>query len=289
MPLSQILVDTNRMDSLLAIPSTIALPDSTLVGQNSLSLQLQQSIPSLTTVVQPVDPALGVAGDPLPYTVKSDTLLSLVLLGSLLLFIIAVKRSMPFIRKQTRNFFRHIVDEAEMGETSTEVRLQLCLVLLDCLLLGLLVYQYTINVHHTSFALSSHAPIIALYAAVVMAYFVAKVALYTLVNITLFNGKRNLIMLKSLLFITVLQTMLLLPIVLLQVYLGMEQQIVTYLCIFVFIITKLLTFYKAWNIFFRKKESFLQNFLYFCTLEATPCLALAGFLLLLTDAIKINY
>ena len=196
---------------------------------------------------------------------------------------------MPFIRKQTRNFFRYIVDEAEMGETSTEVRLQLCLALLDCLLLGLLAYQYTINVHHTSFALSGHAPIIALYAAVVMAYFVAKVALYTLVNITLFNGKRNLIMLKSLLFITVLQTMLLLPIVLLQVYLGMEQQIVTYLCIFVFIITKLLTFYKAWDIFFRKKESFLQNFLYFCTLEAAPCLALGGFLVLLTDAIKINY
>ena len=277
------------MDSLTTTPSCIALPDSTLVGQNTISSLLQQSVAPVTTVVQPVDPALGVAGDPLPYTVKSDTLMSLLLLGSLLLFVIAIKRSMPFISKQIRNFFRHSVDEAEMSETSTEVRLQLCLALLDCLLLGIAFYQYAINVLDVSFALNSHAPIIALYAAAVAAYFVAKVMVYSLVNVTLFDGKLNLLMLKSLLFIIVVQTMLLLPIVLLQVYLGMEQQIVTYLCIFVFIITKLLTFYKAWNIFFRKKESFLQNFLYFCTLEATPCLALAGFLLLLTDAIKINY
>lgn len=289
MPLPQILVDTNRMDSLLAIPSTIALPDSTLVGQNSLSVQLQQSIPSLTTVVQPVDPALGVAGDPLPYTVKSDTLMSLLLLGSLLLFVIAIKRSMPFISKQIRNFFRHSVDEAEMSETSTEVRLQLCLALLDCLLLGLLAYQYAINVHHTSFALSSHAPIIALYAAAVAAYFVAKVMVYSLVNVTLFDGKLNLLMLKSLLFIKVVQTMLLLPIVLLQIYLGLEQQTVTYLCIFVFIITKLLTFYKSWDIFLKKNGAFLQNFLYFCTLEIAPFLAMGGILVLLTDAIKVNY
>jgi len=269
--------------------SNIALPDTTHAGQSDLSALLQQAVDSVTAVLKPLDSHLGVAGEPLPYTIHNDDLMNIVLIGSMLLFIIAVARSMPFIIKQTKNFFRPINDDSEQELTSGELRLQICLALLDCMLLGTSIYMYAYHQIDLIFVSGSHAPIIALFTGAFMAYFVLKMLIYTCVNLTLFGGKQNVRLLKSLLFIMALQAMLLSPIVLLQVYLGLSQNYVTNLSIFIVILAKLLTFYKAWSIFFRKNGTFLQTFLYFCTLEITPLLAMGGVLVQLANAIKVNY
>lgn len=276
------------MDSISAYNS-IVLPDTTVAGQNDLSVLLQQAVDSVTAVLQPLDPTLGVVGQPLPYTIKSDSLMTLVMLGGLLFFVISVVRSTPFIVKQVKNFFWQTSDETSMSETSTEVRLLLCVALLDCTLLGTAIYLFAVNEMNASFDTSSHLPIIGLYTSVAIGYFLLKALFYTMVNLTLFSSRQNIQFLKSLLLVAALQSMLLFPVILLQIYIGLAQEMVTNICIFIFIFTKLLVFYKSWSIFFRKNGAFFQTFLYFCSLEIAPLLAIGGVLVLLTGAIKVNY
>ena len=53
--------------------------------------------------------------------------------------------------------------------------------------------------------------------------------------------------------------------------------------------SKILSFYKTYLIFFRKKGPFLQIFLYFCALEIVPLFALWGVLTIVANYLKINF
>jgi hypothetical protein len=104
-----------------------------------------------------------------------------------------------------------------------------------------------------------------------------------------FDSKRNTLWLKTELFITAIEGIALYPVVLLLVYFDMEtKNVITYLII-VLILVKILTFYKCFVIFFRRIGVYLQIFLYFCTLEIVPLLALAGGIKLLIDVLKITF
>ena len=57
----------------------------------------------------------------------------------------------------------------------------------------------------------------------------------------------------------------------------------------VIVIVKLLSFYKANIIFFRRKGLFLQSFLYFCALELMPLGALWGVMATMDRYLKQNF
>ena len=277
------------MDS-IATYNSIALPDSAVTeGQSDLSVLLQQSIDSATAVLQPLNVQLGKVGEPIPYTITDDSLVNVVLLGSLLLFIVTLAKSLPFIIKQAKHFFQSANDDNDISETSGELNIQFSMALLDCLLIGIVVYYYASHLFHFTLTSGSHAPIIAIFAGAFAVYFLLKVIAYTVVNLTLFDSKRNIRLLKALAFVMALQALLLFPVVLLQVYIGIEQRFVTFFCIFLFIFSKFLTFYKCWDIFFHRKSAYLQTFLYLCTLEIAPLLTMSGIMVLLANAIKVKF
>ena len=91
------------------------------------------------------------------------------------------------------------------------------------------------------------------------------------------------------LFIAAMEGIVLFPLVLLLSYfdLSMESAII-YMAI-VLILVKILTFYKCFVIFFRRNSGLLQNILYFCALELTPLLILAGLMVMIVDNLKINF
>jgi hypothetical protein len=66
-------------------------------------------------------------------------------------------------------------------------------------------------------------------------------------------------------------------------------QNVVYIFIFILILTKILTIYKCWTIFFRQMSGFLQIILYLCALEIIPLLSIVGGLTLITDQLKVNF
>lgn len=275
-------------------PDTLHLPGHTpgkAIGDVSLPEYYREGFFSRDTLFHPeLDGGrYGVAGDPVPVTMRSDDIVTLLLMACFAIAITAISRSLRFIGRQAKGFFYAPRDDRDdVSETSTEVRFQLFLVLQTCLLLSLLQYSYTLEYIGTTFVLDSPYQLMAVFLGMFVAYFLVKALLYTVVNITFFGRRRNRLWFKSQLFITSVEGIMLFPIVLLMVYFEMSAQAVLYCVIFVLIIVKILTFYKCYVIFFRRINGFLQIILYFCALEIAPLAALWGALVLTGNCLKIN-
>ena len=276
-------------------PDTLHLPGHDK-GHNLLDVQLPQyyreGFFSKDTLFHPELPGgrVGVAGDPVPYSVHNDNIITSLLIVCFVLAVIAFSNAKAFIIRQGKGFFyQSHGGTTEVIETSNELRFQVFLVFLTSILLSLLTYFYTINHFGDTFILTSLYYLIAIYLAMVVGYFILKSLLYSLVNITFFDGKRNGQWMKSTIFITSIEGVLLFPLVILQAYFDLSPQNVEIFLIIVLIIVKIMTIYKAYSIFFKRNVFKLQIILYFCTLEIVPLLAFWGALMFTANSLKINF
>ena len=276
-------------------PDTLHLPGHDK-GHNMMDIHLPQyyreGFFSKDTLFHPELPGgrYGEAGDPIPYSARNDSIITGLLLVSFVMAVVSFANARDFLLRQAKNFF-FLPHEGTtvVSETANELRFQSFQVLLTSLLAALLFYFYTLNTYGDTFMLSSPYYLIVIYMAAVVAYFLLKAALYTLVNITFFDGKRNVQWMKSGLFIVSVEGGLLYPAVLLQAYFDWEQQNVLIYFVIVLIIVKILTIYKSYIIFFRQNVFKLQIILYFCTLEIIPLIALWGMLEITANILKINF
>lgn len=233
----------------------------------------------------------GVAGDPIPYTLRGDNIVTLILLVCFLVGLISFSKSWRFIARQTKLFFHTPVSRTSQAdsETSVELRFQCFLLLQTGLLLALMQFFYAQQTIGNTFILSSQYQLIEIFFGMNIAYFILKGLLYHTANCVFFNFRDSVKWLKSLLFITGLEGVALMPGVLLQVYFNLSMKNVVAYFLFILILVKILTFYKSYQIFFRRKPAFLQIILYFCALEVVPLAALGGTLVLIGNYLKINY
>ena len=273
---------------------TLHLPIPTK-GHSLLDVQLPQyyreGFFSKDTLFHPELPGgrFGVAGDPVPYNIHNDSIITSILLGFFILMVIAYANTHEFVNRQLKKFF-YVPSEGilEVSETGTELRIQLFMVLLSSVLLSLLYYFYVIHFVGDTFILNSQYLLIAIYLVMMVSYFMAKWWLYTLVNVVFFGSKKNRHWLKTILFISSMEGAVFLPAVLLQAYFDMTEKNVVIYFIIVLIFVKILTFFKCYVAFFRRNVVKLQIILYFCALEMVPLLAFWGALDYVTDSLKIN-
>ena len=234
--------------------------------------------------------SFGVGGDPLPYTIHNDNVITSILLLFFITMVIAYANTRVFILRQLKNLFYIPHDGlGEMTETGNELRFQLFLVLLTSVLLSLLYYFYTIRYIGDCFILQSQYHLIAIFLVMTVAYFLFKWVAYTLVNRVFFDGKRIRHWVKTKLLITSIEGMVLFPAVLLRAYFNMTEQNVIIYVIIVLIFVKILTFFKCYVVFFRRNVFELQIILYFCALEMVPLLAFWGALDYVANSLKIIF
>ena len=276
-------------------PDTLHLPGHDK-GHNLLDVNIPQyyreGFFSKDTLFHPELPGgrYGVAGDPVPYSVHSDNIITSLLLLCFIFAVIAFSNTSSFIARQVKNFFYTPHEgTTEVTETANEVRFQIFLVFLTSLLLSLLFYFYTINNIGETFVLQSQYHLIAIYLGMIVGYFLSKYLLYGIVNVVFFESKQNSRWNKTLLFITSVEGVLLFPVVILEVYFAMADKNVVIYFIIAMTIVKILTFYKCYVIFFRRNVAKLQIILYFCTLEIIPMLAFWGALVTTANSLKINF
>ena len=274
---------------------TLHLPIPTK-GHSLLDVQLPQyyreGFFSKDTLFHPELPGgrFGVAGDPVPYNIHNDSIITSILLGFFILMVIAYANTHEFVTRQLKKFFYVPSEETmEITETGTELRIQLFMVLLSSVLLSLLYYFYVIHFVGDTFILNSQYLLIAIYLVMMVSYFMAKWWLYTLVNTVFFGSKKNRHWLKTILFISSMEGAVFLPAVLLQAYFDMTEKNVVIYFVIVLIFVKILTFFKCYVAFFRRNVVKLQIILYFCALEMVPLLAFWGALDYVTDSLKINF
>ena len=233
---------------------------------------------------------VGVAGDPVPYRVQNDNVITSLLLACFLIAVIAFANAKHFIMREAKNFFYvPREDRTDFSETSNELRFQIFLVGITCLLIALLFYFYTLRYIGDTFVLRSQYTLIAIFLGIAIAFFLLKAGLYTFANLVFFDGKRNQQWMKSLLFISSVEGVLLFPSVLLGGYFELDIEKVTIYVIVVLIFVKILTIYKCHIIFFRRNVVRLQIILYFCTLEIVPLLAFWGVLVMTANNLTINF
>ena len=160
---------------------------------------------------------------------------------------------------------------------------------MNCLLLAILFYFYTLNFIGETFLLDSQYHLIAIFLGLSVAYFLIKALLYTMANNVFFDSKKNRQWMKSFLYITSIEGALLFPLVVIWTYFDISIQNAVIYVIVVFSIVKILQLFKCFLIFFRQNVVKLQIILYFCTLEIIPMLLFWGVLVFTANSLKINF
>ena len=233
----------------------------------------------------------GVSGDPLPFSFRSDDVMTGILLACFILAVVAFSRTRSYMLRQASTFFRIPRSENvfEVGETTGELRFLIFMSLLTCLLLAIFSFIYVHDVVADTFALESPYMLVLIFFGCIVGYMVLKVLLYSLINIIFFDTKKNTQWLKAVMLLTSAEGVALFPLVMLQSYFDLSVETSLIYMAIVLTIVKILTFYKCWIIFFRQNAAPLQIFLYFCTLEIVPLLSLVGMMATIVDYLKINF
>ena len=134
---------------------------------------------------------IGVAGDPVPYSLASDNLVTGLMIGCFILVILSVAQSQRFIVKQTKNLFlASFGGDMSITETAGELRFQFLMSIQTCLLLALLFFFYTNTYIAQTFILEQYQ-IIGIFAGVISLYFCLKGLLYQLVNSVFFDKRQT--------------------------------------------------------------------------------------------------
>lgn len=133
---------------------------------------------------------LGVAGDPVPYTVAGDNFITSLLLFCFLLACIAFSKSKHFVIRQAKTFFRTPrIGTTEVTETSSEVRYQFFFVLQTCLLLAIGYFIYSKASISDTFIVDQYQ-VISIYAGCMGGYFLLKAFLYVISGWLFFEKKK---------------------------------------------------------------------------------------------------
>ena len=275
-------------------PDTLHLPGEK-AGKSIMALDLptyyKQSFFSGSPMFHPELPGvrLGVAGDPVPYTIASDNFITVILLGCFILMSLAFSKSSRFVYRQIKDFFfSPRIGTTTISETSAEVRYQLFFVLVTCLLFSIGYFFYAQTCFADTFTIGQFR-LIGIYTAVIMGYFIFKFLAYWFSGWIFFDSKRTGQWSRSFVFLVSMEGVLLFPMVLLQVYFNLPLRTTFIYTAIVIFLVKILSFYKCYTIFFKRMGAILQLFLYFCALEIMPLAALWGALVMISNYMKINF
>ena len=228
------------------------------------------------------------AGIPIPYTMRADNIITLILLLCFIISVVSMSNSWSFGVRQAKVLAREPKEGTTVvSETGAEVRFQLYLVVQTALLFAIIIYYYAIEAQGDKMLSPAYEFVGACFLLIFLMMGM-RALFYTAVNNLFFEAKRNMQFLRSLLFLTAMEGVAMYPAVLLLVYFDIDSQGIVFYIGFVLVLVKMITIYKCWTIFFGRRGDFLQIFLYFCTLEIVPLSILAGLLALTGNYLTVN-
>ena len=245
---------------------------------------------SLLCTTQAHSSSFGMSGSPMPYSLRSDNAVSIILLACFCLIIILGTQSYGLFTRQLKMLFRAPRDHSDsVRETSGEMNVMMVFVVINSLLLGIFSNLIVTEYVTTHFIIDSNALIVLLLSGAFLVFFFGKWFVQSLINIVFYGNKKNLQFLREQVFITASMCLFTYPMVMLLVYFNLSlESAITYFTIIIFF-QEMLSFYKCWLIFFGQKGLFLQNILYFCALEIIPLLTFVSSMVLIINNLKINF
>jgi len=213
----------------------------------------------------------GMSGEPLPYLLHTDWMVTTLLLICILLTTIAFAKEKKYLLNRLKSSIASrerasMFDEA----TTTDVRYTFLLVLHSCILLGLCIYHYYTQAMPALLEKTVHIYLLGGAILLVFFLFIIKCALYGFINWTFFQKVKNSAWMTSFFNLFIWLGILLLPVILVIIYFDISSQISLYLIGFLIIFAKISLFWKCFSNFFEKIHGAFHLILYFCALEILP-------------------
>ncbi len=232
----------------------------------------------------------GIAGDPLPYSLRTDDIITSILIAGILLLMLSIKRTLRFFSFQMKHFFRTMRENSALErESASQLRYLVFMELHTAVILSLVFYFYAKEKISETYITLSEYTLMGCFLAVMILLICFEHILQTVVNNIFFSAAEQRQWKTTKMMLTASMGMLLTPMLLLLAYFGLSVNDTLLYTVFVVLFVKILLFYKCFKIFFKKKSAFLQIFLYFCTLEINPMLVAWGILVFIANFLKVNY
>jgi hypothetical protein len=232
----------------------------------------------------------GMVGEPLPYQLRSDWMVTSLMFICFVLVSYVLMRSSKYIQSQFSFFFSN-KDRYGLfdNNTSSDVRYALILLSQTVLFSGFCLYDFFSTYDKFLFASVPHVYLLLLFIIVIALFILIKWAVYMFINWIFFYKTKQKLWISSFSSVIIWSGFLLFPIVLLIVYFDLNAQISVILFVIVILIGKILLFYKCFSNFFNKFYGILHLILYFCALEVIPDLILWKSILLANNSLVLNF
>lgn len=229
---------------------------------------------ALIRSMQP-DREAGMQGEPLPYLLRSDWLVTLCLFLCFLLYSYALRNGKKYLAQRFRNFFQHKQRGSLFDEpVGSEVRYTLTMGGVTCILGGFCLYDYFSDNSSLLFQIVPHSLLLGIYVTTIFLLVSFKWISYSFINWIFFDKEKNRSWIRSWFDLQIGTGVLLFPVVLLIVYFDLKPDIAKTLVVIILCFAKILLFYKCIKNFFNHFHGCLHLILYFCTLEIIPDLLL---------------
>ena len=213
----------------------------------------------------------GMPGEPLPYLLHSDWMVTGVLFVCVILVCIVFSRGRKHLIQIFRNFLQNrerssMFDEATVMDT----RHTLLLIGHSWLMLGFCAYYYGVNTSSLMFEGVSYGWLLFGFMLCVAVLQLLKWGLYQTINWIFFQKVRSKLWITAFFHLQIGLGLCLLPVFLLVVYFDISSQLSFWTIGFLLVLAKLALFWKCFSNFFEKIYGVLHLILYFCALEILP-------------------
>lgn len=217
----------------------------------------------------------GIAGDPIPYRLRTDFFVTSTLLLSFFVVMFIFARSMHVMGTQLKNFFyNRDRNQIFTLKSDSEMKNQSFIILLACFLLTILFFNFTEIKLTSVFNRVSPYKLLAMDMGILLTYYFSKYIYYDLFNRTFFSSQKRSQWFNAYNLIILGRASCYFPLVLLVVYFDLNIHTTTIVFALILILSEILVIFKAKQIFFIYKFGLFHLFLYFCTLEIVPLFVL---------------
>lgn len=217
----------------------------------------------------------GMQGEPLPYMLRSDAVVSCLIVLCFVLYAYSFSRGKKFILQRLKNLFQY-KERASLFDETVGVGGQYisALVFVTSILSGIAIFSYVSEMNPLLLRFVSHSVLLGIYIAAILTYVAFKWCAYSFINWIFFNKEKNDLWMQAYWGLMSGCSLVLIPVVLLIVYLNLDFDTSKFLLLTTLVFAKSLLFFKCIRNFFYRFYGFLHFIVYFCALEVIPLVLL---------------
>ena len=232
----------------------------------------------------------GMPGEPIPYLLRSDWMMTTIMFFCILLVSFVLSRGNKNLQKQLKSLFYYRERNNLFDKVTTEdANSSFLLVLNTCIMLSFCAYHYLSQNQPLLIEKVPHSLLLGSLTLCTILFLIYKWITYSFINWIFFQKAKNILWMTTFFNLTIWVGILLIPIILLIVYFDLSFQTAIYPIGFVIIFSKIILLWTCFKNFFDKFHGAFHLILYFCALEILPDLILWKGMELMNNNLILNF